>query len=510
MVLGGVGKSFIISIFCVVKCILFPETKVVIASGTRNQARLIISEKIQQIYNSSANLKKEVAKIDPGINNCKVTFHNGSTITAVTSSDSSRGYRANVLILEEFRMIDKDILESVLKPFKNGAYRKPNFTHKPEYKDYLEDTQEIYISSAWYANDWIFEEYKAYLSQMLKGKNYFLVNTDYKLAIEHGLLTQKDIDDEKSKPTFNEISFLMEYESVFYSQNENAFFNLTHLNNVRTLKKAFMPLNRYDNYDEKALVKWKKDNIPKQANEIRIVGLDVAVSNKTGSDTSVFTCMRLIPEGDEYIRHVVYIETMMGEKIEEQAIRLRELFDDFDADYIVLDCMGVGIGVYQMITKVLYSENRGKEWKPLCSMNNESMNEKVDKDALPIVYTIKADAELNHNMAISLKSAVQNKKLRLLMNDIEAKEKFVEKGLLKKSTDEQVETLKPFVQTTALVNELVNLEYEIRSGKIKIKEVGNATKDRYSSVAYSNYFANILEQDLRKDDNKGILDYCMF
>ena len=34
----GQGKTFLTAIFCVVRCILFPKTKIVIASATRTQA----------------------------------------------------------------------------------------------------------------------------------------------------------------------------------------------------------------------------------------------------------------------------------------------------------------------------------------------------------------------------------------------------------------------------------------------------------------------------------------
>ena len=42
----GMGKSFLIAIFAVVRCILYPGTKVVITSGTRGQS-INVLEKIQ-------------------------------------------------------------------------------------------------------------------------------------------------------------------------------------------------------------------------------------------------------------------------------------------------------------------------------------------------------------------------------------------------------------------------------------------------------------------------------
>src|SRR5690606_16215842 len=102
----------------------------------------------------------------------------------------------------------------------------------------------------------------------------------------------------------------------------------------------------------------------------------------------------------------------------------------------------------------------------------------------------------NHEIAMELKSALEKGKLELLVNEIEGKEYLIEKhNFMSKSPEEQAELLKPYVQTTALVNEMVNLEYEMKNGYVKVKEVGRNRKDRYSSLAYGNYYAKLIEQD---------------
>lgn len=41
----GQGKSYLIALYCVIRAILYPSTNIVLASGTKGQARLIITEK---------------------------------------------------------------------------------------------------------------------------------------------------------------------------------------------------------------------------------------------------------------------------------------------------------------------------------------------------------------------------------------------------------------------------------------------------------------------------------
>ena len=57
---------------------------------------------------------------------------------------------------------------------------------------------------------------------------------------------------------------------------------------------------------------------------------------------------------------------------------------------------------------------------------------------------------------------------------------------------------KPYLETMLLMNELINLEYEKgeNTGLIRIREQSGMMKDRYSSFAMGNLFADKLKRDL--------------
>ena len=63
------------------------------------------------------------------------------------------------------------------------------------------------------------------------------------------------------------------------------------------------------------------------------------------------------------------------------------------------------------------------------------------------------------------------------------------------TASEQIDILEPFIEITSMVNEIINLEYEAVGGNIKISEKSNNRKDRYSSIAYANYLAKIIEHE---------------
>lgn len=98
----GQGKTFLTSIFAVVRCILFPKTKIVIASSVRTQANevlLKITDDLMKNYSwGSDNLRREITYASVGANKAVIEFANGSWIRVVTASDSGRGKYKYILL----------------------------------------------------------------------------------------------------------------------------------------------------------------------------------------------------------------------------------------------------------------------------------------------------------------------------------------------------------------------------------------------------------------------------
>jgi hypothetical protein len=501
----GQGKSFIIAIYCIARAILYPGSKIILASGTKGQARLIITQKIdKELKLKFPNLAREIKEIKTGQNECVVIFQNGSTIEAVTSTDSARGYRGNILVLDEFRLIKEENLNKILRPFLN-VNRQPPYLMKPEYAHLQEDNVELYISSAWYKNHWMWDKFNSFKNSMIEGRSYFACAFPYQLSVHHGLLSKKRVEEMRQEDDFDEIVWMMEMDCLFFGENENAFFKLDDLTKCRSMVKPFYPTNTLDVVTKKK--KKNEQDMPKQNGEIRIIGMDVALMGGAENDQTVFTLMRLLPNGTIYQKQVPYIETLNGEHSEKQAIRLKQLYYDFEADYVVMDTMGNGLSVYDDCTRILYDEERDIEFPSWCAFNDEEMKKRaLDKNALPIIFSMKVSkAELNHEIAVNLRGALEKRQIKLLIDDIQGRDYLIEKqGYLSKNSYEQAQMIKPYVQTTALVNEMVNLEYEVRNGFVKVKERGRNRKDRYSSLAYANYLARYLEsKNLKPKEESG-------
>ena len=505
----GQGKSFLIAVYCCIRAILYPNSKILIASGTKGQARLIITQKIEkELQNMSPRLRKEIRKIQSSSNECVVYFHNGSYIEAIVSGDNARGYRGNLLIVDEFRMVSKDNINKVLRPFLNVVRQAP-FMTKPEYRGYAEENKEIYLSSAWYKNHWSWDNLQSYLKGMMRDKGYFVCGLPLGLNIEHGLITQTRVDQLKQEEDFDQIAFDMEYECLFFGESERAFYKLDDIQKGRRLTRAFYPKDNIDYLTHK-----KKSQVPRRkSGEIRILGVDVAMMGGDGNDNSIFTLARLLPSGDEYDIQIPYMESLNGQHSERQAVRLKQLYEDFECDYVVMDTMGNGISLYDACAKVNYDKERDVEYEAWTAFNDEEMSKRaLTENALPVIFSMKvASSKVNHEVATRLRDAFQRGKIQLLVNDLEARDELaLIQEYQKANSERKAKMILPYIQTTSLVNELVNLEYEVRSGYIKVFEVGTNRKDRYSSLAYTVYYAKQLEAKLKGKTQVNWGDYMMW
>ena len=79
------------------------------------------------------------------------------------------------------------------------------------------------------------------------------------------------------------------------------------------------------------------------------------------------------------------------------------------------------------------------------------------------------------------------------------------KGFAKMPAYEQMQYKLPYIQTTLLVYELINLEYEIKGTNVKIKERSGMRKDRFSSLEYNYYVTQQLALKIKPKQDFGNL-----
>jgi len=346
------AKSFIISIYACCICIIKPYSKVVISSATKGQSKLIISDKIsKELRDKYPMLAKEIISIKTGQDEAVVKFRSGSEIKVVTASDNGRGNRSNILVREEFRQMNKQIDDSVLSPFQI-IRQAPYVAEYADVKGAVDEAVDIYISSSWLDNGhWMWNLVDQAYDDMLSGGTSVLLAFDEAVVLKHGIKSLTQLRKEKKKQ--DDLTWRIEFLNERVKENVSAYFTYLMLQQNQVLKKPFYPRNNMD----VRLGKKNKFDIPKQKGEIRVVSCDMAFIENKKNDNSIFTCARLIPEYTRFTRgsdetdveisngyrsKIHYLESIQGGDLTKQALRIRQLYEDFSADYLILDMRNAG------------------------------------------------------------------------------------------------------------------------------------------------------------------------
>jgi len=506
------AKSWLIAVYGCAIAVLYPKSKVVLSSATQKLASIIM-DKVEEIRGDSEALDAEISYLYNNSNKMLCKFNNGSTIRVVACKDGGRGARATLTVGEEFRLMNKYNYDSIVRPF--AMARRVPYMDLPEWKWIPpEEPKEILISSAYHKGLWWYDETRKGIKGMLLGKNFGFIAFDYLLAIYHGIKTYKVI--EKEKATSDSITFQEEYCNIPWGENTNAYFKLSMFDKTRTIKKAFYP-QRNDNYNAKK----NPYDIKRLDGELRLVSVDIASRAGHANDNTIISCIRLLPtSADGYLREVCYMESHSGENTFTQAFRIKQVFYDFSADYVVIDVQSSGIGIYDDLGLITKDDERGTEYPAWTTMYTQDMNEKtykelfgrtISKNAEEIIYPVAATAQLNNDIAVEMRTKLQKRMITFLTDEISA-EDYLLKNVpeYRKINDEISEKawyLHPYVQISVLVNECVGLDMSMVNGLIKLKESTGERKDRYTSVSYANYFVStVLDPRIRKEETTESVD----
>lgn len=520
------AKSFMIALYACCRCILYPGTIFVIGSATKGQSKLMVSAKIQdELMQWSQPLAAEISDISTSANDTFVKFRNTSKIIVYTANDNARGNRSHASCREEFRQIDKKIEDSVISPFqtvRNRPYMQKKIGDKL-YGDIpvlQEDPVDIYISSSWIDDgNWMWGIVDQAFNGMLKKDGSVLLTFDESITLKHHLKTMKQMIRQKKK--LDPVTWKTEILNLKVKDSMSSYFTYSMLMSRQILKHVFYP-RRAEDF---RIGKKNKYAIPKLDNEIRVVANDIAFVAGSQNDNSVYSCIRAIPESTTYgvdnnavevkqgyRRQYSYMESNQIGDTTLQAIRIRQLFEDFGGDYIVLDCRNGGLQILYSLQKVLYDEDRGVEYPPLKCMNNDDYARVcLDPNAPACIFAINATQNLNSDIAIGFRKNLVEKKIDFLVSYNTAKEEILSNSADYSNEPDpavQVEYERPFLETQSMISECAELQYEKmpQTGVIKIHEQSSNRKDRYTACSYGSYFIDKLELDMIGSSNE--YEYC--
>jgi hypothetical protein len=256
----GFGKSFLMALYCTLKCIFVPGTKIVVVGAAFRQSKIIF-EYMETLWRNSPILRSIFSGNDDGprrdVDRCTMRLGESWTI-AVPMGDGSkiRGLRAHIIIADEFASISPEIYETVVSGFA-AVSASPIQNVKEEAKkaamleaglwnDELEAVQIKKGNQAIIAGtaDYSFKHFASYwkrykaiinsrgdkhkLEEIFKGeipdsfnwKDYSIIRIPYEL-IPKGFMDDKQVS--RAKATIHTGIYNMEYAACF-TEDSDGFF----------------------------------------------------------------------------------------------------------------------------------------------------------------------------------------------------------------------------------------------------------------------------------------------
>ena len=256
----GFGKSFLMALYCVLRCMMVPGTKIVVVGAAFRQSKIIF-EYMETLWRNSSILRSIFTGNNDGprrdVDRCTLRLGESWTI-AVPMGDGSkiRGLRAHIIIADEFASISPDIYETVVSGFAAvSANPIQNVKEEAKKKALLEaglwndeleavqikkGNQAIISGTADYAFKHFANYWKRYksiiesrgdkhkLQEIFNGevpdsfnwKDYSIIRMPYEL-IPKGFMDDKQVS--RAKATIHTGIYNMEYAACF-TEDSDGFF----------------------------------------------------------------------------------------------------------------------------------------------------------------------------------------------------------------------------------------------------------------------------------------------
>jgi hypothetical protein len=333
----GCGKSFIAAVFCFLQCVFEPNTKILIAGPTFRTARFIFNN-LEKIVNSKgAELLAQCFGAKTRRNDQFEWEINGGSIVAIPlNGEKIRGFRANVLVLDEFLLLPEEIVKNVLMPFLVAPQNIKERMEIRESEDKLieeglmkesermvfENTSKmIALSSASYTFENLYKIYNEWTERITDNEKteatYFVSQLSYEALPEE--MIDKTIIEEAQAGGSSHSGFLREYCAKF-TDGSDSYFNAKKMDEC-TLKIGESP---------HTLMKGS-------SNKKYILGIDPNMSDSPNADYFAMAVMELDEEKNQGI--LVHTYAGLG-NLKNHVNYLYYILTNFNIVFMILDNAG--------------------------------------------------------------------------------------------------------------------------------------------------------------------------
>lgn len=459
----GSGKSYLAAIDMALNALLFPRMRIGIIAPSYRQSKFLFLKFMDEVYEKSALVRSQVSS-KPTIGNqeCMVKFKNGSFIQALPFGAGSggatiRGQRYNCVYVDEYAAIDESIVKLVVEPMLTV---KRNFD--PNNPDDSDSNRIVVFSSAYYTWNHFYTKTQQYLSRVKAGNpDYYVAVIDYHMPLKYGLYDSKAIS--KAKRDNTEGDFLMEYGSVFQSEGFG----------------SWIPPSLFDRK-----IVWDQNVEPVLFGERhKQYGMycDFSISQQDFADNTTFLVCELDPTGKSI---PVYLHAEKGLTLGSIHDKMRDIQSKFNLRHVWMDGEKLGLA----LKGYLENEYEHPETKEILMPLIDIEGNDPDKHGAKIVTYFRHNQENNHNMGLSAKRMIEQRKVILPV-------------LQDRHEDDNIEVI--YLELIAMKKEITHIK-AVPAGmyyKFEQEKKSGLKRDRWTVFAYS---CMALEKMLNEEDDDDL------
>jgi len=354
----GCGKTFIASVFCFLQCIFEPRTKILIAGPTFRTARFIFNNLENIVESEGAELLAQAFGAKIKRNDQYEWKINEGTITAIPlNGEKIRGFRANVLVLDEYMLIPEDIITNVLMPFLVAPQNIKERLEIREMEDNLikkgvmkeedrmvfENTSKmIALSSASYTFENLYKTYKEWMEKITTEENvgeakYFISQMGYESLPKE--MIDPIIIEEAQGGGQSHASFQREYCAQFTDGSDSYY-------SAKKMHECTIP----DGEEPTTQLFGTKGSK-------YVLGIDPSFSNSPSSDFFAMSVLELDSKTQQGT--LVHSYAVAGGNLTDHIKYLHYILTHFDIEMIIIDNAGAEF-IDSANTSAMFKESRIK------------------------------------------------------------------------------------------------------------------------------------------------------
>ena len=465
----GWSKTFLEEITMFIACVFFPGIEFSLTAQTKENAAELLKDKYNDILKKYPWFKNEIYDAKFSKNDAEIKFVNDSRIDVLANSQSSKGQRRHIIMIEESALLDDFTFQDALFPIvEHGRMTVGKLgINNPEE---LSQKVNFYTTAGFRGSD-EFSRSLRMKDEMINLDGKIVIGSDWHLGCWYGRgSTKKQIISKKKN--MSTIAFAQNYESKWCGSSDGALVDITKLLKLRILPTPEL------NYDGKSDY---------------YVSMDVARSQKSSNNQSSIAIIKVKRNKEDRIMNmklVNLINLKQGLNFTGQAIEFKRIRNIYNAKIAIADENGLGKGLIDELLKEHIDPITGEK---LDCWNTINTDQEPDiKDSKKILYALHSQG-INSDILVNFIDMVESGKLELLVKNENNNYSIHDKNYI-------INVVLPHVQTDLFIEEVANLKLKhLQGGKLSVERLTRGIdKDRFSAVAYCLWYIKNFEDKAKK------------